>query len=47
LVFSYILDKYKYQVKKDQIFLRKRSIKEEKRKKRKKEKEGGRKGKNT
>jgi hypothetical protein len=47
LVFSYILDKYKYEVKKDQIFLRKRSIREEERKKRRKEKRGGRKGKNT
>jgi hypothetical protein len=47
LVFSYILDKYKYEVKKDQIFLRKRSIREEERKKRRKEKKEGRKGKNT
>jgi hypothetical protein len=47
LVFSYILDKYKYEVKKDQIFLRKRSIREEERKKRRKERGGGKKGKNT
>jgi hypothetical protein len=47
LVFSYILDKYKYEAKKDQIFLRKISIREEERKKRRKEKRGGRKGKNT
>jgi hypothetical protein len=37
LVFSYILDKYKYKAKKDQIFLRKISIREEERKKRRKE----------